>query len=95
VKSHWQTISTEEKLDVISQPEIGERIVDIRCTVRLAHISMCTVHDNAGRITECAKSETKLLVWQDYHSPTRINHTKNYESVSYIFIASEINKYIV
>jgi hypothetical protein len=56
---------------------------------------MCTVHDNAGRITERVKSEAKLLVWQDYHSPIRMNHTKNYASVSYIFIASEINKYIV
>jgi hypothetical protein len=89
------TISTEENLDVISQPEKGERIVDICCNVRFAHISMCTVYDNAGRITEHAKSETKLLVWQDYHSPIRMNRTKNYGSVSYIFIASEINKYIL
>jgi transcriptional regulator len=87
MKNHWQTISTEEKLDVISQSEKGERIVDICRNVRFTHISMCTVHDNAGRNTERANSETKLLVWQDYHSPITMNHTKNYGSVSYIFIA--------
>jgi len=56
---------------------------------------MCTIHDNAGRITERAKSENKLLVWQDNHSPIIMKCTKNYGSVSYIFIVSEINKYIV
>jgi len=69
VKNHLQTISTEEKLDVISQPEKGEGIVNICCNVRFAHTSLCTVHDNAGRITKHAKSETELLVWQDYQSP--------------------------
>lgn len=68
MKNHWQTISTEEKLNVISQPEKGERII-VCCNVRFTHISKCTVDDNVGRITECAKSETKLLVWQDDHSP--------------------------
>lgn len=43
VKNHWKTISTEEKLDVISQPEKRERIVDICYNVRFSHISMCTV----------------------------------------------------
>jgi hypothetical protein len=94
VKNHRQTISTEEKLDIISQHEKGEGIVNICCNVRFTHISMCTV-DNAGRITERAKSETTLLAWQEYQSPIRMNRTKNYGSLSYIFIASEINKYIV
>jgi hypothetical protein len=43
VKNHWKTISTEEKLDVISQPEKRERIVDICYDVKFTHISMCTV----------------------------------------------------
>jgi hypothetical protein len=36
-----------------------------------------------------------LFVEQDYHSPIRMNGTGKYEWESYVFIASEINKYIV
>jgi len=51
------TIRTEEKLDVISWPEKGEWIVDICHNVRFADISVCTIHDNADRIKESAKSQ--------------------------------------
>ena len=50
VKNWQQTISTEEKLDVISRPEKGERIVDICHTVTLVHSSVRTICDNADRI---------------------------------------------
>jgi len=54
------------------------------------------IHENADRITESARSKTKVFVLKDYHSPIRMNHTKNYGSeVSYIFIALEKNKFIV
>jgi hypothetical protein len=52
----------EEKLDKISWLEKGEQIVDICCNVRLAHNSVYTIHDNAERITESAKSGTKVFV---------------------------------
>jgi len=56
---HWQEInSTEEKLDVISWLEKGEQI-DICRNVRLTHSSVHTICDNAGWITESAKSGTK------------------------------------
>jgi len=55
VRNQWETIGFEEKLDVISQLEKGEQIVDIRCTVRQAHSSVHTVCHNADRITECAE----------------------------------------
>jgi hypothetical protein len=51
VKDNWY----EEKLDVISRLQKGERIVDICCNVRLAHGSICTIYDNADRIKESAK----------------------------------------
>ena len=44
------TICTAGKLGVISRPEKGERIVDICHYVRLAHISVCTIHVNANRL---------------------------------------------
>jgi hypothetical protein len=52
----------EEKLDVISQLEVDEQTVDMWRNVRLTYNSVHTVHDNADRITESAKSGTKLFV---------------------------------
>jgi hypothetical protein len=53
VKNQQKTISTEEKLDVISQLEKGERIVDIRHNVTLTHISIRKICDYTDKITEC------------------------------------------
>jgi len=39
-----------------------ERVVDICCKVGLANVSICTVHDNADRISESAKSGTKVFM---------------------------------
>jgi hypothetical protein len=90
---NWQkAISTEERLDVISRLEWGERIVDRRCNVRFAHSSLHTIHDNADRIKESSKSETKVFVCV-YHSPIQMNHIKKlWMWDSYTFIALEINK---
>jgi hypothetical protein len=55
-------ISTEEKLDVISQTETGEQIVDICHNVRLAQSSVYTIHDNADRIKDNAMSGAKEFV---------------------------------
>jgi len=75
--------------------EKGERIVDTWHNVRFAHSSVYTIHGNAVRITENSQKRTKVFVLQDYHSPIGMNHTKNYGCESYIFIALEINIYIV
>jgi len=45
----------EDKFDVIRQPEIGERIVDICHNVRSAHSSVYTIHDNVETTTESVK----------------------------------------
>jgi len=37
-------------------------MVDICHTVIIAHISTCTIYDNADIIIESAKSETKVFV---------------------------------
>jgi len=58
-------------------------------------IVVCMICDNADRIKEGAKSGTKLFVWQDYHSPIRMNCTKIYGCESLTFYCIEINKYIV
>ena len=58
----------EERLLVISQLEKGERIVDICRNVTHAYSSIHTIRDNADRIKECAKSGTKVFVWQDYYN---------------------------
>jgi len=62
VKIQWMTVSIEEKLDTLSQPEKSDWIVDICHNVRYAHISVHTIHDNADWITESAKLGTKVFV---------------------------------
>jgi hypothetical protein len=57
-----RTISTEEKLDVISWLEKGEQIVDEFRNVRFTPSSVLTLRDNAERITENVKSGTKVFV---------------------------------
>ena len=60
VKNLWKTVSTEEKLDVISLFQKGERIVDICFNARLAHRSVHTICDNADRIKESAKCSDNI-----------------------------------
>ena len=61
-------------------------IVNIQCNVRFTHSSIHTIIDNADRVTETAKSGTKVCVQQDYHSPIGRNHTKNYGCEPLIFL---------
>ena len=49
-----------EKLDIISQLEKGEQILDICHNVRFTYSSVHTVRDNADRIKESAKSGIKV-----------------------------------
>jgi hypothetical protein len=57
-----QIISIAKKLDVISQFEKGDEIVDIWCKVRIAHSSVRTICDNANRIKDGTKcSNAKIL----------------------------------
>jgi hypothetical protein len=85
VNNRQKTISSDEKLNVLSQPEKGERIIDICHEVRLAHSSIRTIPVNADRITGNAKSGTEVFVYQDYHSPIVMNYTKNYGCESHTF----------
>ena len=62
VKNWRKTVSTKEELDVISQLEKGTQIADIHHNVRFAHANILTVCENADRIIESAKSETKVFV---------------------------------
>jgi hypothetical protein len=62
VKNQWKTVSTEEKLDVISQLWKGEWIVDICQNVSFAHISVHTIRENDDRITASANSGTKVFM---------------------------------
>ena len=59
------------------------------CNVGFAYSSVSTIHENADRIEESAKcldnikmptisDRECLFVEQDYHSPIRMNRTKNY-----------------
>ena len=61
VQNQPKTLSTEEKLDVISQLEKVNESVDICRNVRFVHISVHTIHDNVERSREGAKSGTKCL----------------------------------
>ena len=73
LKNRRKTVGTEEKLDVINRLEKGERIFYICRNVRRSRVSVRTIRGNANRITESAKSGTKVFVYQDYHSPIGIN----------------------
>ena len=63
-KRHEQLVkdSTEEKLDIISQVEKGEWMVDICHNVKLTLSSVCTICDIADRSIKSAKSGTKVFV---------------------------------
>jgi len=50
VKNWRETISTEEKLGEISPLEKSDHTVDMP-QVRLAHRSICTIHDNINPLT--------------------------------------------
>jgi len=62
VKELWKTINIEEALEVISQIEKGDQIVDICHNVRFIHNSVHKIHDNSERIKESAKSETNMFL---------------------------------
>jgi hypothetical protein len=62
VKNWWKTISIEERLDIISHLEKDEQLVHICRYVRFGHSSVCKIRNNADRITESAKSGTKMFV---------------------------------
>ena len=57
VKNWWKAISIEERLDLISWLEKGERTVDV-----WRNASVHTVHDNTDRIKESAKPGTEVFV---------------------------------
>jgi hypothetical protein len=66
VKNKQQTVCIEEKLDIISQLEKGEQIVDLCLNGRFTH-SIYTVHDDADRSANsvnvcclCSKTTTVL-----------------------------------
>jgi len=63
VKNWQKMVDIEEKLDVISQPEKGERIGDIWHKGRHTHISIRRICDNADRIKESAESLDNIK-WQ-------------------------------
>jgi hypothetical protein len=62
VKNQPNTISTEEKLDVLNQLEKGEKIVDTCRNVRFTHSSVHTVSDNVDRSTESGRTGTKVFL---------------------------------
>jgi len=94
VKNWRKTISIKAELVIISWLEKGEKTVDIYHTVIVTHISVCTICHNADRITESAKARTRVFVWQDYHSPIRVNLTKIIDA-SLLYFYCIRNKYIV
>ena len=73
VEKHWSTppcaIQAKigdnkkwKKLGVIKPLEKSERIIDIRWNARLTYSSICTICDNADRITGGARSGPNVLV---------------------------------
>ena len=85
VKNRQKTNSTDDKLEVLSQPEKGEQIVNICHNARFNHSNIRTICGDADIITKKVKPGTKVFVHQDDHSPIRMNSTKNYRCGSPIF----------
>ena len=73
VQSKWKTGERrsvlKRNLDVMSWPDKGEWIFCVFLNVRFAHSSACTVHGIVDRITEIAKSWTRV-----YYSPTNARY---------------------
>jgi hypothetical protein len=55
VKNRQKASGIIEKLRVIKRREKGERIVDIRHNVRLPHVTVHKIRENADRIKEKTK----------------------------------------
>jgi hypothetical protein len=93
VKNQWNTICTEQKLDVTRWPVKCEQTVTICHNVRLAHSSAHMISDNAGRIKDSAKPGTKLFVCVEILPQFYRNepYQKQWMWVSYTFTALEIN----
>jgi hypothetical protein len=62
VKNWQKTVSIEERLNVVSELEKFERIVDTCHNVRFTCSSVHIIRDNAERITRSVKSGTKVCV---------------------------------
>jgi hypothetical protein len=62
VKNRQKTISTDNKLEVLSQLEKGEQIVNICHNVRFNHSNIHIIRDDPDIITEKSKSGTKVFV---------------------------------
>jgi len=45
-----------------------------------------TIHENADRITESARSRNRVFLLKDYDSLIRMNHTENYGWESLTFL---------
>jgi hypothetical protein len=60
VKNLRKSVDIEEKLDVLSLFEKGDRIVDICHNVRLAHSGVHTICDNADRFKKVLSVQTTL-----------------------------------
>jgi len=54
--------------------------------VRVTQSNVCTICDNAVRIKESSKLGTKVFMQQDYHTPIRMTHTRNYGWDSLTFL---------
>ena len=84
MKNLQNTVNTKEKLDVRSQcKNVNELLI---CAVMID--SLIEVY------IQFVIMEIEVFVWQDYHSPVRMNCTKT-GCESYIFIALGIKKYTV
>jgi hypothetical protein len=68
VKNRQKTIGSEEKLDVISELEKGERIVHICHNVRLSHTS---VHTIVQFVIMLVKLTLSLLMSYIYGAPSK------------------------
>ena len=86
--AHMCTIETAVLWFQHSQTEFILWVTLVYGKVRLAHSSILTVCDNAGRIKERAWYEKEVFVQQEYYSPVRTECTKYVGCLSYIFIAS-------
>ena len=54
-------ISIVEKLDIISQVEKGDCMVDIGCNVRFEYVNVHTICDNSDINTGSVKSGTEVF----------------------------------
>jgi len=85
VKNWRKTVGIEEKLDIVSQFKKVNELFSYAITLDSLIVAYIQCVIMLIGLKKVLNQELKCL-WQDYHSPIRMNHAKNCGCVSLTFV---------